>query len=77
MNDIDQACTPRYLEALIKLAGTSKLYPKHLIIKRIDIGPVPVTVGGFRDVFKGSLNDHVIAVKILRVSPLDYGEHLK
>ena len=74
---MDPALRPRHIKALIKLSKASRLYPECLVLKGIDIGPYPVTIGTFGDVFKGQLYGRVVAVKALRFCSLDYSERLK
>jgi hypothetical protein len=74
---MDPAFRPRHIKALLTLTKASRLYPQCLVLKEIDMGPHPVAVGTFGDVFKGLLHDQVIAVKTLRVCPSDYDKCLK
>ena len=64
---IDPALRRRHVKALIKLSGTTALYPECLVLEGIEIVGDAVGGGGFADIFKGRLLDQEIAVKVLKV----------
>jgi hypothetical protein len=49
------------------LSGATGLYPECLVLKGIEIVGDAVGGGGFADIFKGRLQNHEIAVKVLKV----------
>jgi hypothetical protein len=63
---VDPALKRRHVKALIRLSGSTGLYPECLDLKGIKIIGDAVG-GGFADVFKGRLWDQNIAVKVLKV----------
>jgi len=64
---IDSAYKHRHLNALIKLSRASGLYPECFVLKAIKIDRVPVTYGGFADIYKGDLLGQEIGIKQLKV----------
>jgi hypothetical protein len=64
---MDPRDRPRLVKALLQLSRTSGLYPECLILKGIEMETHPVTAGGYGEVYKGSLHQTKIAVKVLKV----------
>lgn len=64
---MDPRDRPRLVKALLQLSRTSGLYPECLILKGIEMETHPVTAGGYSEVYKGSLHQTKIAVKVLKV----------
>ncbi|KAJ3563779.1 hypothetical protein NP233_g8719 [Leucocoprinus birnbaumii] len=55
------------LRLLYKLAESSQMYPKRLLLRGIDIEKIPFEGGGFADVYKGRYQDHEVCIKVIRV----------
>jgi hypothetical protein len=57
------------LYLLVKLSSTSDQLPPSLFVHGVDIGTVrdPVRTGGFADIYRGTYNDELVAIKRLRV----------
>ena len=55
------------LRALLQLSKRTGLFPQslcHYIIEEFD--PLPIGMGGFSDVYRGSLHGQPVAVKVMR-----------
>jgi hypothetical protein len=58
------------ISLLVKLSSESQQFPPSLFIPEVDLGGIrdPEKIGGFADVFRGTLRGQEVAVKRLRVS---------
>ena len=64
--------------ALINLSKKRGILPRTLVHKVVDIeGNETVAIGGFSDVYKGTLHSEVVAVKALRSGQKDAAKRLK
>ena len=64
---MDSVYKHRHMNALIKLSKASGLYPECFVLKAIRIDQVPVTYGGFADIYQGDLLGQEICIKQLKV----------
>lgn len=55
------------MKALIGLSKASGLYPECMVLSGVVVKGDAVAAGGFGEVYKGTLRNQVIAVKILKV----------
>ncbi|KAJ7057704.1 kinase-like domain-containing protein [Mycena amicta] len=59
---------PVILKALLKLSSKSKLHPRCFTLSdRLQLGEHPIAAGSFADVWKGTIRNETVSVKIMRV----------
>ncbi|KAJ7678568.1 kinase-like domain-containing protein [Mycena olivaceomarginata] len=56
----------RLVKALLRLSGNSRLFPRCFALTGLQQGRL-VAGGSFSDVYKGSLRDRMVAIKVMRV----------
>ena len=69
-----------FLNAMLRLARKSGIYPKNLVQNSVTFqGSNPLTAGRFGDVWKGTFQGQDVAIKILRLYTVksDASQHVK
>lgn len=75
---VDSAYKPRHIKTLVRLSRSSGLYPECLVLNGVNIEVHSIASGSFGDIHKGSIGQHTIAVKILKLcSKIDRDSFLK